>query len=158
VNLQVLRSKVALSAQEHLNILRSSIENWGKVGRSHLCGLTVVEVVKSCDVLSWLSKSSRTKFACAENKFAIAYRSPNRADALRLRRQQLAIEKLSRDMFNPSRDVGPSSGPLVRKILEDENDRWDNKSNMPPRIPISSGSVSTSRKFRALLSVQNSQS
>jgi hypothetical protein len=49
VNLQVLGSEMALSAQEHLNILRSSIEDWWEVGRSHLCGLTVVVVVKSWD-------------------------------------------------------------------------------------------------------------
>ena len=51
MNLQVLGSEMALSAQEHLNILRSSIEDWWEVVWGHLCGLTLGEVVKSCDVV-----------------------------------------------------------------------------------------------------------
>jgi len=46
VNLQVLGSEVALSCEEHLNVLGGGIEDWGEVRRSHLCGLnlTVVDV------------------------------------------------------------------------------------------------------------------
>jgi hypothetical protein len=44
VNLQVLGPEVSARGQEHLDILRCSIENGGKVGRSHLCDLTVKRV------------------------------------------------------------------------------------------------------------------
>ena len=49
MNLQVLGSQMALSCEEHLNILGSSIEDWGELGRCHLCNLT-------CDdsqILGW---------------------------------------------------------------------------------------------------------
>jgi hypothetical protein len=48
VNLQILRSEVALASQEHLNVLGGGIENRGKVGRSHPCDLTMKRV-KSVD-------------------------------------------------------------------------------------------------------------
>ncbi len=41
VNLQVLASKVSSTGEQHLNVLRRGIEDRGKLGRSHLCGLTV---------------------------------------------------------------------------------------------------------------------
>lgn len=36
VNLHVLGAQVALSCEEHLNVLGGGIENWGELRRSHL--------------------------------------------------------------------------------------------------------------------------
>ena len=43
VNLQVLGSEVALSCEEHLNVLGGSIENGWELGWCHLCDLTYIE-------------------------------------------------------------------------------------------------------------------
>jgi anionic cell wall polymer biosynthesis LytR-Cps2A-Psr (LCP) family protein len=36
VHLKVLRTKVALSGKEHLNVLRGRVENRGELGRGHV--------------------------------------------------------------------------------------------------------------------------
>ena len=77
MNLQVLGSKVALSAQEHLNVLGSGIENRGKVGRGHLCDLTGVDVKSlstavCCRILEKMTLKVEIRDG-GKNKFAISW-------------------------------------------------------------------------------------
>jgi len=45
VNLEVLAAEMALSSQEHLNVLLGGVEDGGEVGRSHFDGLALYKLV-----------------------------------------------------------------------------------------------------------------
>jgi hypothetical protein len=58
VNLEVLRAEVALSSQEHLNVLLGGVEDGGEVGGSHFDGWALRRAVRSVKLCWRLAMSS----------------------------------------------------------------------------------------------------